>query len=90
MEVERMRDLCVEIYETLNNLSPDYMKDTLQVQQSVHSSRRPHNVLVLRVNQTKFGTRSIRYEGARILNRLPNSIKSAENLQMFKTLIKTW
>ena len=90
MEVKRMRYLCVEIYKTLNDLSPNYMKDIFQVQQSAYSSRRPHNILVPRVNQTKFGTRSIRCEGARIWNHLPDSIKSAENLRMFKTLIKTW
>ena len=90
MEVKRMRYLSVEIYKTLNNVSPDYTKDIFQVQQSAYSSRRPHNIPVPRVNQTKLGTRSIRYEGARIWNHLPNSIKSVENLQMFKTLIKTW
>ena len=90
MEVKRMRYLCLEIYKTLNNLSPNYMKDIFQVQQSAYSSRRPHNILVPRVNQTKFGTRSIRCAGARIWNHLPDSIQSAENLRMFKTLIKTW
>ena len=90
MEVKRMKYLCVEIYKTLNNLSQDYMKDIFQVQQSAYSSRRPHNIPVPRVNQTKFGTESIRCEGPRIWNHLPDSIKSAENLQMFKTLIKTW
>ena len=57
MEVKRMRYLCVETYKTLNNLSPNYMKDIFQVQQSAYSSRRPHSILVPRVNQTKFGTR---------------------------------
>ena len=57
------------------------MKDTFQVQQSVYPTR---------VNQTTFGTRSIRYDGAKIWNHLPNSLKSAETLEIFKSLIKTW
>ena len=34
MEVRRMRYLGVEIYKTLNDLNPGYMKDIFQVQQS--------------------------------------------------------
>ena len=90
MEIRRMRYLCIEIYKTLNNLNPGYMKDIFQVQQSAYSTRRPYNIKVPRVNQTAFGTRSIRYEGAKIWNHLPNSLKSAETLEIFKSLIKTW
>ena len=88
MEVKRIIYLYVEIYKTLNNLNPDNMKDVFQVQQSAYSSRKPHNIPVPRVNKTKFGTRSTRYEGVRIWNHLPNSIKSAESLQVFKTFIR--
>ena len=59
MEVRHMRYLFVEIYKTLNDLNPGYIKDN-QVQQSAYATRRPYNINVLRVNQTTFGTRSIR------------------------------
>ena len=88
MKVRRMRYLCMEIYKTLNDLNPGYMKDIFQVQQSAYSTRRPCNSKVPRVNQTTFGTRSIRYEGAKIWNHLPNSLKSAETLEIFKVLLK--
>ena len=42
------------------------------------------------VNQTKFGLKSIQYEGAKLWNHLPDSIKSAENLEIFENLIKSW
>ena len=90
MEVKRMRFLCVEIYKALHDLyGPDYIGRYFQVQQPAYSSRRPHDIPVPRVSSTKFGTRSEEYEAARIWNHLPNSVKSAENLQIFKTLIKT-
>ena len=54
MEVKRMRYLFVEIYKTLSNLSPNYMKDIFQVQQSAYSSRRPHNILVPNLVQEVF------------------------------------
>ena len=90
MEIRHMRHLCIEIYKTLNNLNPGYMKDIFQVQQSADSTRRPYNIKMPRVNQTTFGTRSIRYQGAKIWNHLPNSLKSAETLKIFKSLIETW
>ena len=62
MEVRRMRYLGVEIYKTLNDLKPGYMKDT----------------------------KSILYEGAKIWNHLPNSLKSAETIEIFTNLMKTW
>ena len=90
MEVRRMRYLGVEIYKTLNDLNPGYMKDIFQVQQSAYSTRRPCNMKVPRVNQTTFGSRSILYEGAKIWNYLPNSLKLAGTLEIFTNLMKTW
>ena len=79
-----MRYLCMEIYKTLNDLNPGYMKDIFQVQQSTYSTKRPYNITVPSVNQTTFGTKSIRYKGAKIWNHLLNSLKSAETLEIFK------
>ena len=90
MEVKRMRYLSIEIYKTLHCLNPQYMKQLSQLNESRYSSRRPLDLIVPRVNKTRYGLRSIRYEGAKIWNHLPNSIKSAENLDAFKRLIKTW
>ena len=55
-----------------------------------HSQRRPLNLFVPSVNQTTFGLKSVRYEGIILWNSLPEHIKTAENLEIFKQLIKTW
>ena len=70
MEIRRMRALCVEIYKTLNNQNPDYMKDIFVKPDGRHSSRRSLNISVPRVHQTTFGLRSIRYEGVTLWNAL--------------------
>ena len=54
MEVKRMRYLHVEIYTTLNDLNPGYMKDIFQVQQSAYSTRRPYNMKVLRIRPSSY------------------------------------
>ena len=60
------------------------MKDIFQVLKSAYSTRRFYSIKVPRLNQTTFGTQSVRYEGAKIRNHLPNSLKLAETLQIFK------
>ena len=41
-------------------------------------------------NQVAFGTKSLKFYGPKILNALPVNIKTAENLNAFKDLIKKW
>ena len=88
MKVRRMRYLGVEIYKTLDDLNPGYMKDIFQVQQSAYSARRPYNMKVPRVKPNNIWHQ--KYEGAKIWNHLPNSLKSAETLEIFTNLMKTW
>ena len=46
------------------------------------------NLNIPRTNQVKFGTNSLKSYGPKIWNALTFSIKTAENLKAFKTLIK--
>ena len=66
MEVKRMQFLCTEIYKTLNGLNSNYMNKIFVKNCSRYSSRRPHDLMVPRVNQAKFGLKSIQYEGAKL------------------------
>ena len=66
------------------------MQELFERSSSSYSTRRPNNLKVPRVNQTTYDSRSIKFEGARLSNHLPEHIKSAENLNTFKNLIKYW
>ena len=84
-----MRYLCIEIYKSLNDLSRSYMNDIFSRNVSLYFARRP--LSVPRVKQRTFGLKSMRYEGAKIWNHLPESIKSSQNPHVFKQLnMKTW
>ena len=74
-----MRSLYIEVFKTLNGLNPVYTNDIFKLNNSSYLSRRPYDLKIPRVNQTTFGLKSIKYEGARLWNHLPNAIKSAEN-----------
>ena len=92
MSVGRFRNLCIEIYKTINNINPSFMKDIFQLRVANREARSQYklNLEIPKINQVTFGTRSIRFYGPKIWNTLPLHIKSSENLLLFKTLIKNW
>ena len=90
MRVREMQNLYIEIYKILANMNPPYMQELFERSSSSCSTRRPYDLMVPRVNQSSFGSRSIKFEGARLWNHLPQNIKSVENLSTFKQLIKNW
>ena len=55
----------------------------------VHSQRRI-NLDIPKINQVSFGNKSIISFGLKIWNSLPRHIKSCENLETFKRVIKNW
>ena len=90
MAIKRVHSLCTEIFKSLDNLNAPYMKDLFHRNVSAHSLRSSNDLLVPRVNQTTFGLRSIKYEGAVMWNHLLKHIKTAENIATFKKLIRSW
>ena len=55
---------------------------------SIYSTRNPNDLQRYRPNTVTFGSNSLRSLGPQIWNGLPNEIKSAENLNSFKHMIK--
>ena len=90
MHVNRLRYLCIEIFKTVNQLNPEFMQNIFETRTSNRPSRRPNDLQHYRLNQKTFGSNSLRSLGPQIWNRLPDDIKSAENLVQFKRLIKSW
>ena len=78
-----------EIYKTLSNLNPRYIQELFERNSSSYSTRRPNDLKIPRVNQTSYGSRSIKFEGAKLWNHLAEDTKSAENLNTLKSLLKT-
>ena len=92
MNLRRTRSLCIEIYKTTNNLTPEFMKNLFKVRQT-HRAQREQYKLYLEIpksNQVSFGTKSLRIQGPRVCNALPFHIKFKENVQAFKYEIKFW
>ena len=68
------------------------MKDIFEKRDEnrVTSDRYKLNLNIPRRNQVTFGTKSLKFYGPKIWNTLPVNIKTAENFNAFKDLIKEW
>ena len=92
MKVKRLKSLCIEIYKTLNDLNPSYMKKVSPIKLQNKPVRTVHEkyLIVPTVKSTTFGTNSLRSMGPKIWNNLPNDLKSSETLSKFKNIIKRY
>ena len=92
INIRRLRFLCIEIYKIVNDLIPSYMKEILEKRDGnrVTRDRCKSNLNIPRRSQVTFGTKSLKIYGPKIWNALPVNIKTAENLNVFKDLIKKW
>ena len=82
MEVKRPRNLALEIFKTLNNLKPEYMKKSLY--ETTNRTQRPFNIKVNQSNTTKYGNKSLRRLVPRIWNSLPKQIKEETDYNKVK------
>ena len=88
MLVAHQRALCIEIFKPIKNQNPTFMQSILTSRTSKHPSWNHNNLNHFRPNQVTFGSKSLKAMGPQILNYLPSELKSADNLNGFKQMIK--
>ena len=86
IEVKRLQILITEIFKTLNDSNPVFMKDIFHYRQN--KSHKKHNLHVHSCNTSKYGNNSLRVLGAHIWNSLPENIKSADSIYELKNPLK--
>ena len=85
MEVKRLRTLALEIFKTLNNLNPDYIKEIFF--KTTNLRHRPFDIKVNQNSSTKHGQKSLKRLRPHIWNSLPIGIKEETNYEKFKNYI---
>ena len=73
MEIKRVRVLAIEIFKTVNNLNPNYMKNIFTPK--LHPKVRPNGILVKHHNTITYSTKSLKALRCKIWNQLPGYIK---------------
>ena len=61
MNLRRTRSLCIEIYKTIINLYPEFMKNLFIVRKTNRAQREQYklNLEIPKSNQVSFGTKSL-------------------------------
>ena len=90
LEIKRLRQLAIEIFKTLHDINPPYIKDIFMKRTGRTSQRFANNIKSIERYKTKFGKNSLRYLGPILWNSLPNHIKALDSLDEFKDFIKNW
>ena len=69
----RTKSLCIEIYKTINNLNPEFMKNLFKVRKTNRTQKEQYklNLEIPKSNQVSFGTKSLRIQGPSVWNALP-------------------
>ena len=90
MNVNRLKSLCIDIFKTINDMNPYYLKEIFELAVKQRPVRQQHiyNLKTISVRTTTFGTKSLTVLGPTVWNKLPAHLKSAKNLVDFKKLIK--
>ena len=88
MEIKRIRSLALEIFKTLHDLNPSFMKNLIEIR--VNLGKRNNDLMIPFRNTVKFGDKSIRCLGPHIWNSLPNEIRSESSYEKFKSFINSW
>ena len=77
------------MFKCLNGECPKYLHDIFQLKSDKYNLRGTHNgqrIVQPKVNSTRFGLNSLRYNGALIWNRLPDEFKDCLDENTFKNI----
>ena len=87
IETKRLRNIVCEIFKTLDNLNPVFMKDIFHCSPNI--THKKDNLYIHSQKTTKFGKKGLRVFGLHMWNTLPEFIKSTTSLLELNKFIKT-
>ena len=82
--------LLIEIYKSINNLSPPIMKDFFNLKNTRHGLRSKQLLKLPETSTSRYGTQALCFKGSLIWNTVPKKIKNMDNIEDFKKHIKDW
>jgi len=88
--ISRLRLIALEVYKIIHNQTPQYLSNMFVQNDNGYNLRGSNNVTIPLVKTTRNGINSLRYQGSKIWNSLPDDIKVAKDQNIFKHLIKDW
>ena len=85
---KQLRTLATEIYKSLTDVNPDFMKNYFSIKGIPYSLKNGSALKIPSVRSTYYGINSIHFRACLLWNKLPNSLKESQLLPEFKHKIK--
>ena len=82
--------LLIEIYKSLNHISPPIMQEFFDLKVTPYSLRNNNILRLPKTNTSRYGTEALCFKGSIIWNTVPNRYKNLNSLDKFKQQIKMW
>ena len=76
--------MMVEVYKSLHELNPPFMKEYFQLKHCAFTLRSTENLRLPPTRTVTFGMNSVHYQACSSWNKLPSEIKLASSLTTFK------
>ena len=86
---QNIQTLCIEIYKTLHDLNPIFMKEIFSLNQHKYSTRKQHLSYPNPCTVT-YGLETFGYKASQIWGSLPREIQEASDLKDFKNKISLY
>ena len=86
--MKRLRNLATEIFRTLNNLKPSFIKNIFTPKENARV--RPNNIVVKSHSSATYGDKSLMTLSLKIWNALSEKIEPETSHKKFKEYIDLW
>ena len=86
---KNIQKLMIEIYKCLNHLSPPIMKNFFTIRENCYNLRNFRDLESGSVKTVNCGLNTILYRGPQLWQQVPEYIKNSENLNLFKSRLKS-
>ena len=85
-----LQKLMIEIYECANYIGPAVSTEFFITKEISYDLRMKNLLQIPKVKTSSYGQSSLSFRGSILWNTLSDSIKSAQNIKEFKTMIRNW
>ena len=85
---QRLAKILTTVYKVVNRQGvSESLRDLVELRESNYNLRGDKILTLPKLNTTKYGLKSLRYEGANLWNKLPNEYRKADSYKLFKKQI---
>ena len=85
----RIQDMLILAFKAVSNLLPTYLSDLFTIRENIKNVRGTNKLVILKVNTTRYGTKSVAYTASKAWNSLPYTLRCTKTLKDFKIAVRS-